>query len=43
VLELRKNAREQKNWSASDLIRDQLNKAGIKVKDGAEGSTWEVE
>lgn len=40
VIELRKNAREQKDWATSDLIRDRLNEAGIVVKDGAEGTEW---
>jgi cysteinyl-tRNA synthetase len=40
VLELRKNAREQKDWGTSDLIRDKLKEAGITVKDSAEGSSW---
>ncbi|MBD3636139.1 MAG: cysteine--tRNA ligase [Crocinitomicaceae bacterium] len=42
VLELRKNAREQKDWATSDLIRDKLNEAGIVVKDSAEGTTWSL-
>jgi len=42
VLELRKNAREQKDWGTSDLIRDKLKEAGITVKDSAEGSSWTV-
>lgn len=42
VLELRKNAREQKDWNTSDLIRDRLKEAGITVKDSAEGSTWTI-
>ena len=42
ILELRKNAREQKDWTTSDLIRDKLTEAGITVKDGAEGSNWRV-
>lgn len=42
VLELRKNAREQKDWTTSDLIRDKLNEAGITVKDGADGSSWSL-
>lgn len=42
VLQLRKNAREQKDWATSDLIRDKLNDAGIVVKDGAEGTTWSL-
>jgi cysteinyl-tRNA synthetase len=42
ILELRKNAREQKDWTTSDLIRDKLKEAGIAVKDGADGTTWSV-
>lgn len=42
VLQLRKNAREQKDWATSDLIRDKLNEVGIVVKDGAEGSSWSL-
>ncbi|NOQ73830.1 MAG: cysteine--tRNA ligase [Crocinitomix sp.] len=40
ILELRKNARENKDWTTSDLIRDKLNDAGITVKDGKEGTSW---
>ncbi|WP_066756565.1 cysteine--tRNA ligase [Crocinitomix algicola] len=42
ILELRKNARENKNWEISDLIRDKLNEAGIAVKDGKDGTSWSV-
>lgn len=42
VLEMRKNARENKDWSTSDKIRDRLAEAGIIVKDGKEGVTWTV-
>jgi len=40
VLQMRQNARETKDWSASDAIRDKLLEAGIVVKDGKEGTTW---
>ena len=40
VLELRQEAREKKNWSTSDKIRDGLAAAGIVVKDGKEGTSW---
>jgi cysteinyl-tRNA synthetase len=40
VLELRQEAREKKDWSTSDKIRDGLAAAGIVVKDGKEGTTW---
>ncbi|NND95050.1 MAG: cysteine--tRNA ligase [Flavobacteriales bacterium] len=40
LLDLRKEAREEKDWTLSDKIRDKLSAAGIQVKDGTEGSTW---
>ena len=42
ILELRKNARENKDWGTSDLIRDKLGEAGISVKDGKDGTSWSV-
>jgi cysteinyl-tRNA synthetase len=40
VLDLRGQARTNKDWTTSDQIRDGLAKAGIVVKDGKEGTTW---
>ncbi len=40
VLELRQNARTNKDWTTSDQIRDGLAKAGIVVKDGKDGTEW---
>lgn len=40
VLQLRQKARENKDWTTSDQIRDGLAAAGIVVKDGKEGTTW---
>jgi cysteinyl-tRNA synthetase len=40
VLELRQQARVNKDWTTSDQIRDGLAKAGITVKDGKDGSVW---
>lgn len=42
VMELRLQAREQKDWSTSDKIRDRLAEAGIVVKDGKDGTSWSV-
>ena len=42
VIELRAKARENKDWATADLIRDQLSAAGIKLKDGAEGTSYEI-
>ena len=44
VLAERKEAREKKDWAKSDVIRDTLNKLGVKVKDNKEGGTdWSIE
>lgn len=40
VIDLRQQARENKDWSTSDKIRDGLAAAGITIKDGKEGTTW---
>lgn len=40
VLELRAKARENKDWTTSDQIRDALAKAGIIIKDSKEGTNW---
>ncbi len=42
LLDIRKSARDRKDWATSDLIRDELLKAGIIIKDGKEGTTWEI-
>ena len=41
VLELRKEARNRKDWALSDKIRDDLAALGIQVKDGKTGTSWE--
>ncbi len=43
LLAERLKARAAKDWAASDRIRDGLSAAGIRVKDGKEGTTWEIE
>lgn len=40
VLDLRQQARMNKDWTTSDKIRDGLAAAGIVVKDGKEGTSW---
>ena len=42
VLQLRGNAKKSKDFDTADLIRDELDKVGIQIKDGREGSSWEV-
>lgn len=40
ILDLRQSARENKDWTTSDKIRDALAAAGIVVKDSKEGTSW---
>lgn len=40
VLNLRQQARDNKDWATSDKIRDGLAAAGLVVKDGKEGTSW---
>ena len=42
VLDMRQKAKEEKNWAVSDQIRDELNEAGIIIKDTPDGTVWEV-
>tara|TARA_B100000767_G_scaffold155837_1_gene146537 strand:- start:13 stop:1491 length:1479 start_codon:yes stop_codon:yes gene_type:complete len=41
VLELRQQARDNKDWTTSDLIRDGLKNSGISVKDGKDSTSWQ--
>ena len=40
ILELRREARNEKNWAMSDKIRDRLAEMGIKIKYGKDKTTW---
>lgn len=42
VLEVRANAKAQKDWSTSDLIRDRLAAIGFNVKDTKNGAEWSL-
>ena len=42
ILELRREARTEKNWALSDKIRDRLGEMGIKIKDGKDKTTWSL-
>lgn len=42
ILELRKEARSEKNWALSDKIRDRLKEMGINIKDGKDKTTWSL-
>ncbi len=42
LIGLRNQARDNKDFHTSDLIRDQLKEAGIHLKDGKEGTTFSL-
>ncbi len=42
ILDVRKQAKEEKNWAVSDKIRDELARMGVTVKDRKDGTDWEI-
>ncbi|GAO30596.1 cysteine--tRNA ligase [Geofilum rubicundum] len=42
VLDMRQQAKANKDWGTADQIRDALSALGIVVKDSKEGATWEI-
>ncbi|MGA2489872.1 MAG: cysteine--tRNA ligase [Anaerolineales bacterium] len=40
LVEVRSEARKQKNWALSDLIRDRLNDLGVAIEDSKDGTAW---
>ncbi len=42
LMEIRANAKQQKDWATSDLIRDKLAALGFNVKDTKSGVEWSV-
>ncbi|MCH2528095.1 MAG: cysteine--tRNA ligase, partial [Dehalococcoidia bacterium] len=42
LVELRKNARKQKDFATSDSIRDKLAAIGVILEDGQSGTTWKT-
>ena len=40
IIDIRKDARANKDWATSDKIRDTLKEIGVILKDGKEGTTW---
>lgn len=43
VVEMRQEARATKNFALSDKIRDHLQQAGVLLKDGKDGTTWQIQ
>ena len=42
ILDIRKSARENKDWNTSDKIRDQLKSSGVEIKDTKTGVEWRI-
>ncbi|MCD7714639.1 MAG: cysteine--tRNA ligase [Prevotella sp.] len=42
LLEMRRQAKENKDWAASDSIRQNLTDAGFIIKDTPDGTQWEL-
>ena len=42
IIRMRAEARAKKDFATSDLVRDELAKLHIVLKDGKEGTGWEV-
>ena len=43
LIELRNQAKLNKDWATADLIRNELSKLNVVLKDTKEGTDWEVE
>lgn len=41
ILDIRQNAKTNKNWDIADAIRNKLNEIGIVIKDTKDGAIWE--
>jgi len=42
IIQMRNDARLRKDWATADLIRDALKENKVELKDGKEGSSWQV-
>ncbi|MDR1884112.1 MAG: cysteine--tRNA ligase [Prevotella sp.] len=42
LLDIRRKAKENKDWAMSDRIRNELAKAGFAIKDGPDGTEWKL-
>ena len=40
VVNVRNQAKNNKDWETSDLIRNQLTKLGVQLKDSKDGTKW---
>ena len=42
VLDVRQQAKNQKDWATSDKVRNELAALGFEVKDTKDGATWRL-
>jgi cysteinyl-tRNA synthetase len=42
LLKLRKHAKDNKDFTTADLIRNELDGLGIQIKDSRDGSSWQI-
>jgi cysteinyl-tRNA synthetase len=42
LLQLRMDAKANKEWATADKIRNELSKLGFEIKDTKEGFSWEL-
>ena len=42
ILDIRQTAKNNKDWTTSDLLRDRLNEIGVEIKDGKDGVSWNL-
>ena len=42
LLDIRRKAKEAKDWATSDRVRDELSRLGFEVKDTRDGATWKL-
>ena len=43
IIDLRNKSKKNKDWDTADLIRDELKKLNISIKDTKDSSTWDYE
>ncbi|MGL5894911.1 MAG: CysS/YqeB C-terminal domain-containing protein, partial [Bacteroidales bacterium] len=42
LLEMRQQAKSNKDWATSDKIRNELQALGFEIKDGKDGVSWRL-
>ena len=42
IFNIRKTAREARDFATADAIRDKLGEAGVEIRDTPDGTTWHI-